>query len=141
MRGQHNSVANKISWISVFSFSLTFPDCSSELIVKYGFDFHVSLNDISDPVAVGFRHSSVEANQTSVPAVELVKVDGTFKEDYKERIEITPQKFTLRAVTGVDEGSYTFSDSNGKVKKKICLNVKGESRKHIFKGSWRNNII
>ncbi|KAK9960792.1 hypothetical protein ABG768_008627 [Culter alburnus] len=99
-------------------------DCSSELIVKYGLDFHVSLNDISDPVAVGFRHSSVEANQTSVPAVELVKVDGTFKEDYKERIEITPQKFTLRAVTGVDEGSYTFSDSNGKVKKKICLNVK-----------------
>ncbi|XP_067254872.1 uncharacterized protein si:dkeyp-77h1.4 [Chanodichthys erythropterus] len=99
-------------------------DCSSELIVKYGLDFHVSLNDISDSVAVGFRHSSVEANQTSVPAVELVKVDGTFKEDYKERIEITPQKFTLRAVTGVDEGSYTFSDSNGKVKKKICLNVK-----------------
>ncbi|XP_048007926.1 uncharacterized protein si:dkeyp-77h1.4 [Megalobrama amblycephala] len=99
-------------------------DCSSEVIVKYGLDFHVSLNDISDPVAVGFRHSSVEANQTSVPAVELVKVDGTSKEDYKERIEITPQKFTLRAVTGVDEGSYTFSDSNGKVKKKICLNVK-----------------
>ncbi|ROL48174.1 hypothetical protein DPX16_6669 [Anabarilius grahami] len=99
-------------------------DCSSELIVKYGSDFHVSLNDISDPVGVGFRHSSVEANQTSVPAVELVKVDGTFRENYKERIEITPQKFTLRAVTVVDEGSYTFTDSNGKVKKKICLNVK-----------------
>lgn len=83
---------------------------------------------------MGFRHSSVEANQTSLPAVELLKVDGTSMENYQERIEITPQKFTLRAVTGADEGSYTFTDSSGKVKKKICLNVKGESRKHIFKG-------
>lgn len=82
---------------------------------------------------VGFRHSSVEANQTSLPAVELL--NGTPKENYQERIKITPQKFTLLAVTGADEGSYTFSDLNGKVEKKICLNVKGESRKHIFRGS------
>lgn len=123
------------------SLFLTFPDCSSEQIVKYASDFHVSLNDLSDPVRVGFRHSSVEANQTSLPAVVLLKADGTAKENYHERIEITPQKFTLRAVTGADEGSYTFSDSNGKVRKKICLNVKGKSRKHISKGSWHNTII
>lgn len=91
-------------------------------------------------MSVGFRNSSVEANQTSVQAEELVK-DGTSRENYKERIEITPQKFTLRAVTVVDEGSYIFTDSTGKIKKKICLNVKGESRKHIFKGSWHNDII
>uniref|UniRef100_A0A673IZW0 Uncharacterized LOC107723397 n=1 Tax=Sinocyclocheilus rhinocerous TaxID=307959 RepID=A0A673IZW0_9TELE len=99
-------------------------DCSSEVIIKYGLDFHVSLHDISDPVRVGYRHSAVEANQTSLPAKELLNADGTPKENYQDRIEITPQKFTLRAVTGADEGSYTFSDSIGKVQKKICLNVK-----------------
>ncbi|XP_077066385.1 uncharacterized protein LOC143720636 [Siphateles boraxobius] len=97
-------------------------DCFNEDIVYYGSDFHVSLNDISDTVRVGFRHSSVEANQTLLPAVELL--NGTPKENYKERIKMTPQKFTLLAVTGADEGSYTFSDSSGKVRKKICLNVK-----------------
>ncbi|XP_016319548.1 formin-like protein 14 [Sinocyclocheilus anshuiensis] len=99
-------------------------DCSSEVIIKYGLDFHVSLHDISDPVRVGYRHSAVEANQTSLPAKELLNADGMPKENYQDRIEITPQKFTLRAVTGADEGSYTFSDSIGKVQKKICLNVK-----------------
>ncbi|XP_016123241.1 uncharacterized protein [Sinocyclocheilus grahami] len=99
-------------------------DCSSEVIIKYGLDFHVSLHDISDPVRVGYRHSAVEANQTSLPAKELLNADGMPKENYQDRIEITPQKFTLRAVSGADEGSYTFSDSIGKVQKKICLNVK-----------------
>ncbi|XP_058602293.1 mediator of DNA damage checkpoint protein 1 isoform X1 [Onychostoma macrolepis] len=99
-------------------------DCSSEVIVMYGLDFHVSLHDNSEPVRVGFRHSTVEANQTSLPADELLNADGTPKENYLDRVEITPQKFTLHAVTGADEGSYTFSDSIGKVQKKICLNVK-----------------
>ncbi|KAK2903216.1 hypothetical protein QQF64_009869 [Cirrhinus molitorella] len=99
-------------------------DCSSEVIVRYGLDFHVSLHDISEPVRVGFRHSAVEANQTSLPADELLNADGTAKDNYQDRVEITSQKFTLRAVTGADEGSYTFSDSIGKVQKKICLNVK-----------------
>ncbi|XP_016088865.1 uncharacterized protein PB18E9.04c [Sinocyclocheilus grahami] len=99
-------------------------DCSSEVIVRYGLDFHVSLHDISEPVRVGFRHSTVEANQTSLPADELLNADGMPKENYQDRVEITPQKFTLRAVTGADEGSYTFSDSIGKIQKKICLNVK-----------------
>ncbi|XP_059423676.1 uncharacterized protein si:dkeyp-77h1.4 [Carassius carassius] len=98
-------------------------DCSNEEIIKYGLDFHVLLQNISEPVRVGFRHSTVEANQTSLPAVELLNADGTLKENYQDRAEITPQKFTLRAVTGADEGSYTFSDSIGKVQKKICLNV------------------
>ncbi|XP_039535350.1 protein diaphanous homolog 1 isoform X2 [Pimephales promelas] len=97
-------------------------DCFNEDIVYYGSDFHVSLNDISDTVHVGFRHSSVEANQTLLPAMELM--NGAPKENYQGRIKITPQKFTLLAVTGADEGSYTFSDSIGKVLKKICLNVK-----------------
>ncbi|XP_043117938.1 uncharacterized protein si:dkeyp-77h1.4 [Puntigrus tetrazona] len=99
-------------------------DCSSEIIVRYGLDFHVSLHDILEPVRVGFRHSAVEANQTSLPADELLNADGTPKENYQDRVEIASQKFTLHAVTGADEGSYTFSDSIGKVQKKICLNVK-----------------
>lgn len=81
---------------------------------------------------VGFRHSAVEANQTSLPAVKLLNNDGTPKENYEDRISVTSQKFSLQAVTVADEGSYTFSDSNGKVKKKICLNVKGKNvEKHI----------
>ncbi|XP_051577090.1 helicase SRCAP [Myxocyprinus asiaticus] len=98
-------------------------DCSSELIVKYGSDFYVSLNDISQPVQVDFRNSTVEANQTSLQAVEVLN-NGKVSENYLDRISFTAQKFTLHAVTEADEGSYTFSDSNGKVKKKICLNVK-----------------
>ncbi|XP_051999312.1 uncharacterized protein LOC127655497 [Xyrauchen texanus] len=93
-------------------------DCSSEVIVKYGSDFDVSLNDISQPVQVDFRNSTVEANQTSLQAVKVLR------ENYLDRISFTDQKFTLQAVTEADEGSYTFSDSNGKIKKKICLNVK-----------------
>ncbi|XP_042596481.1 uncharacterized protein LOC109106493 [Cyprinus carpio] len=99
-------------------------DCSNEVIVRYGLDFHVLLHNISESVRVGFRHSTVEANQTSLPADDLLNADGTLKENYQDRVEITPQKFTLRAVTGADEGSYTFSDSIGKIQKKICLNVK-----------------
>ncbi|XP_056331225.1 uncharacterized protein si:dkeyp-77h1.4 isoform X2 [Danio aesculapii] len=99
-------------------------DCSSEVIVKYGLDFHISLNEISQPLRVGFRHSTVEANQTSLPATNLLNADGKPKEIYQDRLIIDTQKFVLRAVTGADEGSYTFSDSNGKVKKKICLNLK-----------------
>ncbi|XP_052433793.1 uncharacterized protein si:dkeyp-77h1.4 [Carassius gibelio] len=99
-------------------------DCSNEEIINYGLDFHVLLQNISELVRVGFRNSTVEANQTSLPAIELLNADGTLKENYQERAEITPQKFTLRAVTGADEGSYTISDSIGKVQKKICLNVK-----------------
>lgn len=96
------------------------------------------LNDISEPLQVGFRHSTVEANQTSLPAVNLLNNDGTPKENYEERIIVTPQKFTLQAVTGADEGSYTFADSNGKVKKKICLNVKGKSGERTFFVSLHN---
>ncbi|XP_057196823.1 uncharacterized protein si:dkeyp-77h1.4 [Triplophysa rosa] len=99
-------------------------DCSSEVIVKYGSDFHVVLNEISERLLVGFRHSTVEANQTSLPALNLLNDDETPKENYQDRIIVASQKFTLLAVTGADEGSYTFADSNGKVKKKICLNVK-----------------
>ncbi len=46
-----------VSFIScvplLFSLSF-FLDCSSEVIVKYGLDFHVSLHDNSEPVRVGF---------------------------------------------------------------------------------------
>ncbi|XP_051574378.1 cell surface glycoprotein 1-like isoform X2 [Myxocyprinus asiaticus] len=108
----------------VTSIKLYVRDCSSEHIVKYGSDFHVSLNDISEPVQVDFRHSTVEANQTSLPALVVLNDDGTPWNNYQDRISVTAQRFTLHAVTEADEGSYTFSDSNGKVKKKICLNVK-----------------
>lgn len=75
---------------------------------------------------VGFRNSTVEANQTSLSALELLTADGNIYEGYENRLSVTEEHFTLHAVTGADEGSYTITDSNMKVNKKICLNVKGE---------------
>ncbi|XP_055067356.2 uncharacterized protein [Misgurnus anguillicaudatus] len=108
---------------NVTRLTLYVKDCYNEVLVKYGSDFYVVLSDISEPLQVGFRNSTVEANQTSVRPVELLNANGTSTENYYGRIFVTSQKFTLQAVTGADEGSYTFSAS-GKEKKKICLKVK-----------------
>ncbi|XP_065101883.2 uncharacterized protein [Paramisgurnus dabryanus] len=98
-------------------------DCYNEVLVKYGSDFYVVLSDFSEPLQVGFRNSTVEANQTSVKPVELLNDKGKPTENYNGRINVTAQKFTLQAVTGADEGSYTFR-AGGKEQKKICLKVK-----------------
>lgn len=95
----------------------------------YGADFHVSLIGLATPLAVGFRPSAVEANQTSHPALELLTVDGSFHDGYEGRLIITEQHLVLKAVTGADEGSYTITDTMGKVGKKVCLNVKGEVKR------------
>lgn len=95
----------------------------------YGADFHVLLFGHPPPLAVNFRHSAVEANQTSHPALELLTVDGSFHDGYEGRLIITEQHLVLKAVTGADEGSYTITDTMGKVIKKICLNVKGEIKR------------
>lgn len=95
----------------------------------YGSDFQISLLGSTTPVGVGFRPSAVEANQTSHPALDLVNVDGIFREGYEDRLIVNEQHVILKGVTGADEGSYTITEANGKVGKKICLNVKGENRK------------
>lgn len=102
----------------------------------YGSDFQVSLLGLATPVAVSFRPSAVEANQTSYPAVELLRADRSFHEGYEGRFISNEQRLVLKAVTGADEGSYTLTDANGKVSKKICLNVKGEKKKMVKK--WQS---
>ncbi|KAG7335782.1 hypothetical protein KOW79_000475 [Hemibagrus wyckioides] len=99
-------------------------DCTMESNVIYGGDFHISLVDSTTPVTVGFRPSAVEANQTSLPATELLMTDGSLKEGYEGRLTSNEQRFILKAVTRADEGSYTITDAAGKESKKICLNVK-----------------
>ncbi|KAK1795362.1 hypothetical protein P4O66_010540, partial [Electrophorus voltai] len=101
-------------------------DCTIEDSVKYGGDFHLSLLGVSAPVGVGFRHGGIEANRTSEPAMELLDSFRNPQPGYENRLVITEQRLVLHAVTGADEGSYTITDSDGKVSKKICLNVKGE---------------
>ncbi|GAA6097272.1 microtubule-associated protein 4 [Tachysurus ichikawai] len=108
-----------IKWLN-----LIVRDCTMESSVIYGGEFHVSLVDVTTPVSVGFRPIAVEANQTSFPATELLTLDGSLKESHEGRLISNEQRLVLKAVTGADEGSYTISDSIGKVSKKICLNVK-----------------
>lgn len=106
-------------------------DCTVETNVIYGNDFQISLGGISTPVGVGFRPRAVEATHTSHPALELLTADGSFQEGYEGRLSINEQRLVLKAVTGADEGSYTITEANGKVSKKICLNVKGEKKKMV----------
>ncbi|XP_017561549.1 uncharacterized protein si:dkeyp-77h1.4 [Pygocentrus nattereri] len=99
-------------------------DCTVEDNVKYGGHFRISLLGVSAPVGVGFRPRAIEANQTSQPALDLLKEGESFQAGYENRLSITEERLLLHGVTGADEGSYTISDAGGKVTKKICLNVK-----------------
>ncbi|KAL6489465.1 hypothetical protein MHYP_G00032060 [Metynnis hypsauchen] len=99
-------------------------DCTIEDNVKYGGNFRISLLGVSTPVGVGFRPRAIEANQTSQPALDLLKEGESFQAGYENRFSITEERLILHGVTGADEGSYTITDANGKVNKKICLNVK-----------------
>lgn len=45
---------------------------------------------------------------------------------YQGRISFSGSHVTLNAVTGADEGSYTVRDVDGKIRSKLCLNVRGE---------------
>ncbi|XP_026795855.3 uncharacterized protein si:dkeyp-77h1.4 isoform X1 [Pangasianodon hypophthalmus] len=117
-------------------------DCTMEMNVLYGGDFQVSLLGVSTPVGVDFRPSAVEANQTSHPPIELLTPDGSLREGYEDRLSSTEQRLVLKAVTGTDEGSYTITEANGKVSKKICLNVK-EYQKFVtvpYGGTFKLNL-
>lgn len=114
-------------------------DCTMETSVIYGGDFQVSLVGVTTPVSVSFRHSAVEANNTSHPATDLMTVDGIFQDGYGARLISTEQRLVLKAVTGADEGSYTIAEPSGNVSKKICLNVKGK-RKNDSR-TWEFSVL
>lgn len=98
-------------------------DCTMEQKVKYGDSFSIRLNDVSSPISLEFRPISVEANETSRPALSLMGTND-YQPGYENRLLVTDSQVTLQSVTGADEGSYTIVDSNGKAREKVCLNVK-----------------
>ncbi|CAL9705519.1 unnamed protein product [Knipowitschia caucasica] len=108
--------------------SLIVRDCSNEQTVKYGDNYHIAL-DLPPPppaptITLEYRPISVEANQTSKPALVLLAASGTLSDAYHDRIVVGEKLLTLRAVTGADEGSYTISGDKGEIKTKMCLNVR-----------------
>ncbi|XP_041649379.1 putative uncharacterized protein DDB_G0290521 [Cheilinus undulatus] len=98
-------------------------DCSNEQGVKYGDNFNIPVSGVAPPITLEYRPSSVEANQTSRPALVLLTSTGLSREGYQGRISVDERHVTLSAVTGADEGSYTVRDAKGDIQKKVCLNV------------------
>lgn len=49
-------------------------------------------------------------------------------EEYVGRLSVTDRRVTLRSVRMADEGSFTVLDREGKVRRRNCLNVRGEER-------------
>ncbi|KAJ0066304.1 hypothetical protein NL108_010936, partial [Boleophthalmus pectinirostris] len=102
--------------------------CSNEQTVKYGDNYHIPLDLPPSPPAptltVEYRPISVEANQTSKPALVLLAASGTPRDGYHDRIIIGEKMLTLRTVTGADEGSYTIRGAKGEIMTKMCLNVR-----------------
>ncbi|TWW79007.1 hypothetical protein D4764_10G0000370 [Takifugu flavidus] len=99
-------------------------DCSNEQNIKYGGDFRIMLTGVNSPITLEYRPIAVEANQTFRPALVLLTSTNMSREGYQGRISVSGGHVTLRAVTGADEGSYTVRDADGKIKIKLCLNVR-----------------
>lgn len=108
-----------------FNLSIILLDCSNEDNVKFGENFKIALAGVTAPISVEFRPIAVEANQTSRPALVLMNQEE-YQAGYENRISVTESEVTLQSVIGADEGSYTILDADGKIQKKVCLNVKGE---------------
>ncbi|KAF6721992.1 hypothetical protein FQA47_007601 [Oryzias melastigma] len=103
---------------------LTVRDCTFERLIDYGGNFHIPLWEANPVITVEFRPKAVEANQTSSPALVVLTAAGDTTPPYQGRATMGERVFTLNAVTGADEGSYTVMDYKGATKNKVCLNVK-----------------
>ncbi|KAG7469379.1 hypothetical protein MATL_G00128300 [Megalops atlanticus] len=104
--------------------ALTVKDCFTEQNVKYGESFNIILKGVSGLIALEFRPSPVWANKTAGPMVPLLDQTGSPRAEYTDRLSTSEERVSLHGVTGSDEGSYTILDSEGKVKRRVCLNVK-----------------
>ncbi|XP_036394045.1 uncharacterized protein si:dkeyp-77h1.4 isoform X2 [Megalops cyprinoides] len=104
--------------------TLTVKDCFTEQNVKYGESFNIILKGVSGPITLEFRPSPAGANKTAGPMVPLLDETESPRGEYLGRLSTLEQKVSLHGVTGSDEGSYTILDSEGKVKRRVCLNVK-----------------
>uniref|UniRef100_A0AAY4CRC2 Uncharacterized protein n=1 Tax=Denticeps clupeoides TaxID=299321 RepID=A0AAY4CRC2_9TELE len=118
-------------------------DCAHELTVKYGETYHIPLHDITGPIILEFRHSIAHSNQTTeAPPVVLLNQTSIAVEEYKGRLSISDKRLTLHKVTGMDEGSYSIIDINGKTRMKTCLNVKvwGTLKINLFLSYTKVNL-
>lgn len=70
---------------------------------------HTEIHHATEPPPV------VLFNQTAVPA-----------EEYAGRLSVTEKRVTLHAVRMADEGSFTVLDREGKIRRRNCLNVRGQ---------------
>ncbi|XP_071376035.1 uncharacterized protein [Centroberyx affinis] len=105
-------------------FKIIVRDCTNEQSIKYGDNYHIQLLGVTAPITLEYRNSALEANLTSRPALVLLTSTGLSRGGYQGRISINDRHVTLRAVTGADMGSYTVRDAEGKIERKVCLNVK-----------------
>eukprot|EP00063_Salmo_salar_P040483 XP_014015318.1 PREDICTED: uncharacterized protein KIAA0754-like isoform X1 [Salmo salar] len=118
-------------------------DCSNEQNIKYGENFHIQLAGVEAPITLEYRPSAVEANLTSRPALVLMTRGGLSRDGYQGRLSVNERRVTLNTVTGADEGSYTIRDTNMKIIRKVCLNVKEHQNfvKLPYGGTLKINLI
>ncbi|CAJ1062566.1 neural cell adhesion molecule 1 isoform X2 [Xyrichtys novacula] len=104
---------------------LTVRDCTHEQIIFYGDNLNIPIKEVIQPITLEYRPLSVEANQTSRPALILLTSTGLSRDGYQGRISVSERHVTLSTVTGADQGSYTVRDAIGDIQKKVCLKVRG----------------
>ncbi|XP_055781946.1 uncharacterized protein LOC129857568 [Salvelinus fontinalis] len=137
------SVKNNEQPEEVRRITLIVRDCSNEQNIKYGENYHIQLAGVEAPITLEYRPSAVEANLTSRPPLLLMTREGLSRDGYQGRLSVNERRVTLNAVTGADEGSYTVSDTNLKIMRKVCLNVKEHQNfvKLPYAGTLKINLI
>lgn len=69
----------------------------------------------------------MEIQQTAdPPPVVLYNQTVVSAEDYVGRLSVSEKRVMLHSVRMTDEGSFTVLDREGKVRRRNCLNVRGE---------------
>lgn len=80
------------------------------------------------------RPSLIQANQTEMqhttepPPVVLYNQTAVSAEEYVGRLSVSEKRVALHSVRMTDEGSFTVLDREAKVRRRNCLNVRGEER-------------
>ncbi|XP_053717826.1 uncharacterized protein LOC128756953 isoform X2 [Synchiropus splendidus] len=106
-------------------------DCSVELVVKYGDTFSIPLNHVEGPITLEFRRGLIQHSNhtdtltaTEAPPVLLYNRTAVLLGEYVGRLSVSEKRVTLHSVWMADEGSFTVRDREGKVRRRICLNVR-----------------
>jgi len=61
--------------------------------------------------------------------VVLFNQTAVLAEGYVGRLSVSAKRVTLHAVRMKDEGSFTVLDRDGKIRRRNCLNVRGEDER------------